>query len=80
MTPQQFIKEHKVAVDLVPYLDSNGKRNKPVCMLSISNAEKACSLAEYNLAQHLLTLHESARIEALERIVLNYQTKTNGNN
>lgn len=75
MTPKQFIKEHKVAVDLVPYLDSNGKRNKPVCMLSISNAEQACSLAEYNLAQYLLTLHESARVEVLEKIIYNFENR-----
>ena len=80
MKPEQFIKQHQVAVDLVPYLDSNGKRNKPVCMLSISNAHKAIALAEYNLATELLKINESARIEALEHIVLNYQTKENGNN
>ena len=75
MKPEQFIKEHKVAVDLVPYLDSNGKRNKPVCMLSLSNAHKACALAEYNLATELLKLHESARIEVLEKIVYNFENK-----
>lgn len=75
MTPKEFINLHKVAVDLVPYLDSNGKRNKPVCMLSISNAEKAVALAEYNLAKDLLTLHESARIEALEHIVHNFEKR-----
>lgn len=72
MTPQQFIKEHKVAVDFL-----NGVA---VPMLSINNAKKAVVLAEYNLAKDLLKLHESARIEALEHIVLNYHTKANENN
>lgn len=67
MTPQQFINEHKAAVDY-----HNGKT---ACMVSIKNAEKACKLAEYNLAQHLLKLHESARIECLERIVYNFENK-----
>lgn len=75
MKPEQFIKEHKIAVDLVPYLDSNGKRNKPVCMLSLSNAHKACELAEYELAKELLKLHESARVEVLEKIVYNFENK-----
>ena len=67
MTPQVFIDQHKVAVDY-----NNGVS---VPMLSISNAEKACSLAEYNLAQHLLKLHESARIEVLEKIVYNFENR-----
>lgn len=72
MKPKEFIAEHKVAVDY-----NNGVS---VPMLSISNAEKAVALAEYNLAKDLLELHENARIETLERIVLNYQTKANENN
>ena len=67
MTPQQFIDTHKTAVDY-----HNGKTD---CMVSIENAEQAVKLAEYNLAQHLLTLHENARIECLERIVYNFENK-----
>jgi len=72
MKPEEFITEHKVAVDY-----NNGVS---VPMIAISNAHKAIALAEYNLATELLKLQESARIKALEHIVLNYQTKENGNN
>lgn len=67
MTPKEFIQEHQVAVDY-----NNGVS---VPMLSISNAEKACKLAEYNLATELLELHESARIEFLEKIVHNFEKR-----
>lgn len=62
---EQFIKEHKVAVDY-----NNGTTTP---MLSISNAYKAVALAEYNLATELLKLHESARITVLEKIVYNFE-------
>ena len=65
MKPKEFIAEHKVAVDY-----NNGTTTP---MLSISNAEKAVALAEYELAKELLKLHESARIETLERIIYNFE-------
>lgn len=67
MTPKVFITEHKVAVDY-----NNGTTTQ---MLSISNAEKAIALAEYELAKELLKLHESARIEYLERIIMNFENR-----
>ena len=67
MTPKEFITEHKVAVDY-----NNGTTTP---MLSISNAYKAVALAEYALAKELLKLHESARVEVLEHIVMNFENK-----
>lgn len=67
MTPKVFIAEHKVAVDY-----NNGTTTP---MIAISNAYKAVALAEYNLSIELLKLHESARIEVLEKIVMNYENK-----
>lgn len=67
MTPQEFIKQHSVAVDY-----NNGATTP---MLSISNAHKACELAEYELAKELLKLKESARIEFLEHIVRNFEKR-----
>ena len=67
MKPQDFIAEHTVAVDY-----NNGVS---VPMLSISNAHKACALAEYELAKELLKLHESARIEYLEKIAYNFENR-----
>ena len=67
MTPKVFIKEHTIAVDY-----NNGTTTP---MIAISNAEKAVALTEYNLATELLKLHESARIEYLERIIMNYENK-----
>lgn len=67
-TPQEFIKEHKVAVDFL-----NGVA---VPMIATNNAERAVKLAEYNLASFLLTLHENARIECLEHIVYNFENKS----
>lgn len=64
MTLQEFINLHKVAVNY----DNNGKT---ICMLSVENAEKACEIAEFNLAKELLNLTESSRIKALKRIVEN---------
>lgn len=66
-TSQQFINEHKAAVDY-----HNGKTD---CMISISNAHKACELAEYKLAKELLKLHESARVEVLEHIIMNFENR-----
>ena len=68
MTPKEFIKEHKVAVDY-----KNGTTTQ---MLSISNAYKAVALAKHELAKELLKLHESARIEVLEKIVMNFENKS----
>lgn len=68
MTPKEFIKNHKVAVDY-----KNGTTTQ---MLSISNAHKAIALAEYVLAKELLKLHESARVEYLGRIVYNFEKKS----
>lgn len=65
MTPKEFIKTHKVAVDY-----KNGTTTQ---MLSISNAKKVGKLAEYNLAVNLLKLHENARIKALEKIIYNFE-------
>ena len=67
MTPKEFIQKHQVAVDY-----NNGVS---VPMIAISNAKRACELAEYELAKELLKLHESARIEYLEKIVMNYENK-----
>lgn len=67
MKPKEFIAKHKVAVDY-----NNGVS---VPMIAISNAEKAIALAEHELAKDLLKLHESARIEYLEKIVMNYENK-----
>ena len=67
MKPQVFIAEHKVAVDY-----NNGTTTP---MIAISNAYKAVALAEYNLAKDLLKLHESARIEYLEKIVYNFENR-----
>lgn len=67
MTPKIFIIEHTVAVDY-----NNGTTTP---MLSISNAHKAVALAEYELAKELLKLHESARVEYLEHIIMNYENK-----
>jgi hypothetical protein len=67
MKPQEFIQNHKVAVDY-----NNGTTTP---MLSISNAHKAVALAEYELAKELLKLHESARITVLEKIVYNFENK-----
>ena len=68
MKPEQFIKEHKVAVDY-----NNGTTTP---MIAISNAHKACELAEYELAKELLKLHESARVEVLEKIIYNFENKS----
>jgi hypothetical protein len=67
MTPKVFIAEHKVAVDY-----NNGTTTP---MIAISNAHKAVALAEYELAKELLKLHESARVEVLEKIVYNFENK-----
>lgn len=67
MKPKEFIAEHKVAVDY-----NNGTTTP---MLSISNAHKAVELAEYNLATELIKLHESARVEYLEKIVYNFENR-----
>lgn len=68
MTYKEFIKQHATAVDYY--------HNVTVPFLSISNAHKACELAEYELAKELLKLHESARIEVLEKIVYNFENKS----
>ena len=68
MTPKVFIAKHKVAVDY-----NNGTTTP---MIAISNAHKACELAEYELAKELLKLHESARVEYLERIIMNFENKS----
>ena len=65
MTPKVFIARHTVAVDY-----NNGVS---VPMIAISNAHKAVELAEYELAKELLKLHESARVEYLEKIVYNFE-------
>ena len=67
MTPKVFITEHTVAVDY-----NNGSTTP---MIAISNAYKACELAEYNLAKELLKLHESARVEVLEHIIMNFENR-----
>lgn len=60
MTPEEYIKQHTIAVDY------KGKETVP--MLHIENVYEACELAERNLAKELLDLHESARVELLERL------------
>ena len=68
MTPKAFISQHTVAVDY-----NNGTTTP---MIAISNAYKAVALAVYVLAKELLKLHESARIEVLEKIVMNFENKS----
>ena len=65
MAAKEFIKTHKVAVDY-----NNGTTTP---MIAISNAHKAVELAEYELTKELLKLHESARVETLERIIYNFE-------
>ena len=67
MTPEEFITQHTVAVDY-----NNGTTTP---MIAINNAHKAVALAEYELANELLKLHESARVEYLEHIVYNFENR-----
>lgn len=72
MKYQEFIESHTVAAD---YRENKNGKCETVQMVSVENAEKACKLAEYNLATELLELHESARIEFLEKIVHNFERR-----
>ena len=57
------------------YKENENNKCESVLMVSVENAEKACKLAEYNLATELLELHESARIELLEKIAHNFEKR-----
>lgn len=54
MTYQEFIKQHKVAVD---YKEKDNK-SVTVQMVSVENAEKACRLAQKELAEKLLEMND----------------------
>ena len=66
MSWKEFLGLHTVAAD---YKEGADGHIETMPMVSVENAEKACSMAEKELAKSLLALHGAARSELLERIV-----------
>ena len=65
MKYQEYIRQHQVAAGY----KENNNQCEPILMLSVENAEAACQLAERNLAQDLLSLSDTARMERLKKII-----------
>lgn len=60
-----YINAHKAMVDMV----NDGSRvPKTKCMISLENAQRACTLAEINLAKDLNTMPIEKAIELIEKI------------
>ena len=67
METNDYINVHSVAVDY--------KNGKPICMISLDNANVAVKLAEFNLAKKLLTLEENERNSLIEKIIRDFENK-----
>ena len=63
---KEFLELHTVAAD---YKEGADGHVETMPMVSVENVEKACSMAEKELARELLALHGAARSDLLERIV-----------